>query len=221
MTIPYGVTKKGIATQLINDKHCQDFIAGSRAAVSDVMTSAILEAMTSVNGKALEIMQYFQSVSGVLANESLPLKWVTPLGLKVTQAYNKTAKSKINTIMGQVIMQVEDSALGLDVGKQALASAPNIIHSLDAAMLQMTVSKLAEKGLEDFAMIHDSYGVHACDVDTLNTTLRQAALDIFGGNVLQDFHDYAQSQTSVTLPSPPELGEYDINEITNAVYFFS
>lgn len=221
MTIPYGVTEKGIATQLVNDKHCQDFISGSRMAVSDVMTSAILEAMTSVNGKALELMQYFQSVSGVLANESLPMTWVTPMGLKVTQAYNKTAKKEIKTIMGKVTMQVENASMGLDIGKQALASAPNIIHSFDAAMLQMTVSKLAEEGLEDFAMIHDSYGVHACDVATLNTTLRQAALDIFGGNVLQDFHEYAQDQTATVIPEPPKLGEYDINEITNAVYFFS
>jgi DNA-directed RNA polymerase len=85
----------------------------------------------------------------------------------------------------------------------------------------MTVSRLAEKGLNDFAMIHDSYGVHACDTETLNTVLRECALDIYSTDVLGDFHAYAQSQTSVVLPTPPELGEYDINEITNAPYFFS
>ena len=216
MTVPYGVTEKGISNQLINDKHCQDFISGSRMAVSEVMTAAILESMTKVNGKAVEIMQYFQTVSSVLASGSLPMTWYTPMGLKVTQAYNKTNRKKINTVLGQVYLQIEDAEMGIDSGKQALSCAPNIIHSFDAAMLQLTVTKLSEIGLDDFAMIHDSYGVHAGNVEELHVALRQAALDIFGSNVLAAFHEYAQSQTEAVIPQPPVLGEYDINEIVNA-----
>ena len=221
MTVPYGVTDKGISTQLINDKHCQDFISGSRMAVSDVMTAAILESMTKVNGKAVEIMQYFQTVSSVLSSQCLPMTWYTPMGLKVTQSYNKTSRKKINTILGQVYLQVEDAEMGIDVGKQVLSCAPNIIHSFDAAMLQMTVTKLSGIGLDNFAMIHDSYGVHAGNVDELHVALRQAALDIFGGNVLADFHEYAQAQTTAELPEIPTLGDYDVTEILDAPYFFS
>tara|TARA_B110000093_G_C12969445_1_gene411488 strand:- start:1126 stop:3600 length:2475 start_codon:yes stop_codon:yes gene_type:complete len=221
MTVPYGVTEKGIATQLINDKHCQDFISGSRTAVSEVMTSAILESMTKVNGKAVEIMQYFQSVSTVLSNSGTPMTWYTPMGLKVTQAYNRTSRREITTILGTVKLQVEDAEMGLDAGKQALSCAPNIIHSFDAAMLQMTVTKLSAIGIDDFAMIHDSYGVRAGQVEDLHIALRQAALDIFGGNVLADFHEYAQAQTTAQLPDIPTLGDYDVTEIINAPYFFS
>jgi DNA-directed RNA polymerase len=221
MTTPYGVTDKGIATQLVNDKHCNDFTSASRIDASLVMTNAILESMSKVNGKGVKIMEYFQAVAVVLANQGLPLTWYTPMGLKVTQGYYKTQRREINTVMGLVYLRIEDADLGLDASKQALSSAPNVIHSFDAAMLQMTVSRLAEKGLNDFAMIHDSYGVHACDTETLNTVLRECALDIYSTDVLGDFHAYAQSQTSVVLPTPPELGEYDINEITNAPYFFS
>ena len=185
------------------------------------MTSAILESMTKVNGKAVEIMQYFQSVSTVLSNSGTPMTWYTPMGLKVTQAYNRTSRREITTILGTVKLQVEDAEMGLDAGKQALSCAPNIIHSFDAAMLQMTVTKLSAIGIDDFAMIHDSYGVRAGQVEDLHIALRQAALDIFGGNVLADFHEYAQAQTTAQLPDIPTLGDYDVTEIINAPYFFS
>ena len=78
------------------------------------MTDCILEAMTSVNGKAVEIMSYFQKVSGIIAKAELPLSWTTPMGLRVTQAYNKTSKREIKTVLGDVILHMEDQKLGLD-----------------------------------------------------------------------------------------------------------
>lgn len=221
MTIPYGVTDKGIAKQLINDRHCDGFITCTRDTAADVMTRAILESMLTINGKAVDIMGYFQKVSHILARDGKPLTWYTPNGLKVTQAYNRTALTVITTVIGEVSMPMENSNKGLDSNKQLLSSSPNIIHSFDAAMLQMTVLKLAKEGHTDFAMIHDSYGMHASKVEELHVALRQVALDVFGGTALQDFHEYVQGTTAVQLPLPPAQGTYDINEIINAPYFFS
>ena len=221
MTVPYGVTDKGIATQLVNDRHCVDFKSGTSDAAAQVMTSAILEAMSSVNGKAVEIMSYFQNVAADLAKSGSDVTWYTPMGLKVTQAYNRTNKKKVMTVLGEVILQVEDKKLGLDSAGQARSIAPNVIHSFDAAMLQLTVAKLAEQGITDFAMIHDSYGVHPANVEALHVALRAAALEIFSVDCLAEFHEHVQSLTDVELPKPPALGDYDINEITRAPYFFS
>jgi len=143
------------------------------------------------------------------------------MGLKVTQQYNQFKERRIMTVLGEITLSVEDAEMGLRVSKQTNSSSPNIIHSLDAAMLQMTVERLSEMGHTDFAMIHDSYGMHASKVDDLHAALREVARDMFGGNLLQDLHDYVQSNTTAELPSPPSLGEYDINEIVNADYFFS
>ena len=221
MTVPYGVTENGIAEQLVNDRKCNDFVSASRDGAAKVMTSAILEAMTQVNGKAVEIMGYFKEVSGALATEGLPMTWYTPMGLKVTQAYNRTNKKEVKTILGDIILQVEDKDLGLDRAGQVRSIAPNVIHSLDAAMLQDTVLRMQELGYEDFSMIHDSYGVHAGGVEDLHGALRASALEIFSEDYLAEFHAHAQAQVSVALPSPPMQGDYDINEITNAPYFFS
>lgn len=221
MTVPYGVTDKGIATQLVSDRHCVDFNSGNADEAAQVMTKAILLAMSSVNGKAVEIMSYFQSVATELAKAGSDITWYTPMGLKVTQAYNRTNKKEVMTVLGKVILQVEDKKLGLDGAGQSRSIAPNVIHSFDAAMLQLTVSKMAEAGHTAFAMIHDSYGMHPSLVEDLHVALRSAALEIFSVDCLAEFHEHAQSLTDETLSTPPTLGDYDINEILNAPYFFS
>lgn len=221
MTTPYGVTGRGIAEQLVNDRHCNDMGDVSRASASDYMKDCILEAMSAVNGKAVEIMGYFQETAGALAQAQKPLSWYTPMGLKVTQCYYRLADKRVQTVFGTIALWTEDKDMGLDVQKQYQSAAPNVIHSFDAAMLQMTVEKLASKGHTDFAMIHDSYGVHAGAVAELHATLRQAAYEIFSADSMAEFHEYVQAQTEIELPTPPTQGEYDIAEVLNAPYFFS
>ena len=221
MTTPYGVTKKGMEDQLIANKFCNDFISGKRTDVAKVIAEVILTSMTKVNGKAVEIMEYLQGVAMVLCEQNLPFQWMTPNGLKVTQAYVHHAEKRVTTVFGDIRLEIEQKELGLIGMRTANGSSPNVIHSFDAAMLQMTVLKMAEAGHTDFAMIHDSYGVHACSTQELHVALREVALEIFGGNCLEELHAFASTQTDAVLPTPPELGVYDINEITNAVYFFS
>lgn len=221
MTTPYGVTKKGMEDQLINKKFCNDFISGSRVDVAKVMATTITAAMSSVNGKAVEIMEYLQASALVMCENNLPFSWTTPTGSKVTQAYNNLAEKRVQTVFGDVRLQVEDKVVGMNAMRTANGSSPNVIHSFDAAMLQMTVIKMHEAGYSDFAMIHDSYGVHASGTEDLHVALREVALDIFGGNVLEGIRDYLATQTDSDLPEIPTLGDYDVTEILNAPYFFS
>lgn len=221
MTTPYGVTKKGMEDQLIANKHCNGFVSGNRTDVAKVIAEVILTAMTKVNGKAVEIMEYLQGVAMVLCEQNLPFQWMTPNGLKVTQAYVHHAEKRVQTVLGDIRLEIEQKELGLIGMRTANGSSPNVIHSFDAAMLQMTVLKMAEAGHEDFAMIHDSYGVHACSTQDLHVALREVALEIFGGNCLEDLHAFVATQTDAELPTMPTLGEYDINEIISAPYFFS
>tara|TARA_R110000796_G_scaffold131626_1_gene247148 strand:+ start:46 stop:2559 length:2514 start_codon:yes stop_codon:yes gene_type:complete len=222
MTTPYGVTKKGMEDQ-INDlkKEWGGFISGTRAACSKVLAAAITVAMTKVNGKAVEIMQYLQSTALVLCEQNLPFSWMTPNGATITQAYNQTNEKRIQTVFGEIRLENEDKSLGLNAMRTANGSSPNVIHSFDASMLQMTVLKMLEAGHEDFAMIHDSYGVHACNTEALHVALREVALEIFGGNCLEELHEYVATQTDAELPEIPMLGDYDVTEILNAPYFFS
>ena len=220
MTTPYGVTTRGIQEQLINDRHCSD-LQSSRASASQYMTSCIQQAMSKVNGKAVDIMAWFQEVAEVLAEKNNVIQWNTPMGLKVTQSYYKHERKRVSTVLGDVVLWVENEEMGMDVKKNKLAIAPNIIHSLDASMLQLTVLKMAELSDISFVMIHDSYGCHAADTESLHANLRDAAYEIFSADILTELKESIETQNNVVLATIPEAGNYDLTEIKSAGYFFS
>ena len=51
----------------------------------------------------------------------------------------------------------------LNKARQRAGIAPNFIHSLDSSHLMLTILLAEEQGITSFSMIHDSYGVHACE----------------------------------------------------------
>jgi DNA-directed RNA polymerase len=52
-------------------------------------------------------------------------------------------------------------------------------------------------------MVHDSYGVHACDVELLNRVLREEFVRIYSEPVLQNFLDQQRKvHPGIGLPDP-------------------
>lgn len=219
MTTPYGVTDRGITDQLINDKHCDAFDGMLRHA--NYMREKINMALGRTVKSARDIMGYFQEVAGRLAEEGKPLQWTTPSGMKVVQSYWNLHRKRIVTLQGTYIMWDEDKELGLDKRKQTLASAPNIIHSMDAAMLANTLVLAKERGIEAFACIHDSYATHASDTTALARVLRQAAYDIYKDDWLGKLAEEFKASGVKRLPSPPKRGTFDVSEVLDAQYFFA
>lgn len=223
MTTPYGVTQRGIQDQLIADGHL-DGLEGDRVANAKYMKDVIMESLRSVVSAATEVMAYFQDIAFVLAEYNVPLKWKTPAGATITQSYWNLKRSRVPTLMGTFVLWHEDEELGLKPSKCSLSASPNIVHSNDGAMLQMTVVRLAEKyGVDSFAMIHDSYGVHYGYVEEMQKELRQVAYDMYKDDWLGQFHEYVKSYTpeGVDLPTPPKPGTFSIERVLASPYFFS
>jgi DNA-directed RNA polymerase len=53
--------------------------------------------------------------------------------------------------------------------------------------MMLTVNRLHREGVRHFAMVHDSFGVHAVDVDRLNQALREEFVRIYSEEVLPNF----------------------------------
>ena len=82
---------------------------------------------------------------------------------------------------------------------------------MDAAHMMLTINRLEAEGVHHFAMVHDSFGVHAADADLLNRVLREEFVRIYSEPVLQKFLDeQRQAHPGVDLPEPPESGNLDI-----------
>src|ERR1043166_1330389 len=112
----------------------------------------------------------------------------------------------------------------LDVRKQSNAIAPNVVHSLDAAALMLTVSQAAAQGVEAFAMVHDSYGTLPADCSVLASCCRQSFVRLY---TMQDvvwslYQQFAAQHADPTeCPEPPAKGTLDVNAVLASDYFFA
>ena len=98
----------------------------------------------------------------------------------------------------------------------------HLVHSMDAAHMMRTINRLHAEGIRHFAMVHDSYGVHASDVDVLNRVLREEFVRIYSEPVLQNFLDeQRKAHRDITLPDPPQTGTLDIRQVLSSPYFFA
>ena len=98
--------------------------------------------------------------------------------------------------------------------------APNFIHSLDATLLAHTVLKLKEDGCTDFHLIHDSYGVPVTHVANVNKRVREAYIELFKSNTLQQFVNQVRPDYEKTVDSVM-INTLDLNQVSESAYIFS
>ena len=219
MTTPYGVTPRGIQDQLIKDGFT-DKLDGERLENAGYMRDKLCSALEETVVASRPIMQYFQAVATALAEFDIPLRWQTPVGSEVQQSYWNVAKSDVKTVMGSYFMWDENPSGGLNARKQHLSASPNVIHSLDSALMQKVITRLS---CHSVAAIHDSFAVLPCYVDELRDIIREEAFEMFKGNwIAEEFHPFVQSYApNVELPDVPDQGDFDVSEVIKAEYFFA
>jgi DNA-directed RNA polymerase len=232
MTTPYGVSQYGMKDQLIQEfqKMRED---GTDMDLKDDFTDA--QYLASVNYAAIGdtvvaarvAMDWLQEVAKVVASNELPVSWTTPSGLPVLQSYREVLGKRYDfQVEGkryQMTLNIDGDKL--DRRKQSSGISPNFVHSLDAAHMIRTVAYCMETGVSSFAMIHDSYGTHAADADTLIHQLRRGFVDQYSGNVLEDFRTQLVGGLPPELvnkiPPVPPMGNLEISAVLDSEYFFA
>ena len=86
----------------------------------------------------------------------------------------------------------------------------------------MTAKECEAHGL-DFAAVHDSYWTQAGSIDEMNEILRNQFVKLYAeDNILEEF---AMSLNilypDVQFPEVPKGGEFDLNVVKKAKYFFA
>ena len=110
----------------------------------------------------------------------------------------------------------------LSTGGSADGILAHFIHSYDAAHTMLTTNSLYTAGVRHFAMVHDSYGVRACDVDLPNRVLREEFFHIHSEPVLQNFlNEQREAHPDLDLPGLPQTGDLDIRQVLASPYFFA
>lgn len=189
------------------------------------LAKVIHEALEETVTAAVEGMAWLQKTARRVVKSGKRIEWTVPLtGFLVRQYYMKLEKKQIRTALlggiSRAVVRVPTTEV--NVTKQANAVAPNMIHSLDAAALQLTVSAAVEAGITHFLTIHDSYGTHAADMTALSRILREQFVRLYEHDVVADLAQQFRQQApeDVELPEPPAKGDLDLQGVLQSRYFF-
>lgn len=192
------------------------------------MAKAIWHAVNEVLVKAGEAMRWLQDAASLAAKEELPVRWTTPVGFPVMQAYPALEERRIKTaINGHILKLVMNQEKeNLDRRKQSQGISPNFIHSCDAAHLMLTVSRAKQEGIRSFAMIHDSFGTTAGETETLYRVVRESFIEMYTEiDVLESFRDELVGQLSEKqrgqLEDLPERGTLDLSRVAESRFCFA
>ena len=185
-------------------------------------------AVNKVLVKAGEAMKWLQHAASLATSEQLPVRWTTPVGFPVMQAYANLEKRKVKTsLSGKLVyLTMYREKDDLDRRKQSQGIAPNYVHSCDAAHMMLTVVRAKQAGIQNFSMIHDSFGTTAGDVEQLYHTVREAFVEMYHEvDVLESFRDEIVQQLSEKnrekLEALPERGTLDITQVVHSRYCFA
>lgn len=194
---------------------------------SELMASLIWDALGVIVVAAFSGMAWMQQAASAVNAGGKPMSWSVPLtGFPVLQEYYKCKLTRVKTILLGSVMRpsVYTKTNELLQSKQRNAIAPNVVHSLDAAALMLTVQEAASLGVESFGMIHDSYATVAGDMNTLTTATREMFVRLYTeGEVVNSLAEQwrAMSAKPEKFPEAPTAGALDVTGVLNSLYFFA
>ncbi|WP_295842620.1 DNA-directed RNA polymerase [uncultured Xanthomonas sp.] len=225
MTLPYGVTKSGMRSQVLGKM--KKLGLGDDWETAEYLAALLWECIGEVVIAARAAMDWLREASKVASSADLPVSWTTPAGFPVLQEYREEEGVRIRPHVGgrEVNLVVTIGGTKLDRRRQTLGISPNFVHSCDASHMMLTTCLAADNGITSFAMIHDSYGTHAGRAAVLAAALRQAFVDQYSGDVLADFRqqlaDQLPPEAAEQLPALPPHGDLDLNLVLESAYFFA
>lgn len=231
MTLCYSATIFGMQSQIakaIEDLGGASYLGGVDVRPACVyMAGVIWEAIGATVVAAKDAMGFLKEIAKLAAQADLPVSWTAPSGFLVEQGYRVGKDTRVNIHYKGVRMDLRVTKDGdkLDKKKQAAGVAPNFVHSLDSAHLMATVNLGMDNGLTNWACIHDSFGVHAADVDTLHACIRESFIEQYTPDVLAQLREEVVAQLPAELaekvPAVPSQGTLDLAAVRESAYFFA
>ena len=213
MTVPYNAkpfSNRGYIKDALKEK-------GVEISKEDLTETvkAVRDAMNCVVPGPMAVMSWIEAeVANAIDNGKQHLEWITPSGFAVHQKLMKKNTVRIDLqLLGrcQLTVAVDDSDK-VDRNHHKNATAPNLIHSLDASLLHLAAIRFNAP----IALIHDSVLCRATDMSTLSTIVRETYMHLFAEHdYLNDFASQIGAETT-----PPIIGDLKPESVIESTYFF-
>lgn len=229
MTLPYGSTRTSCQEYIYEYMYEKSLKQGmpwktskEKFAACVFMTSIVWDSIGEVVIAGRKAMDWLQAASRIVSKKNEGLTWTTPTGFLVYQKTMIDTDTTVATVLdGRTRLRCYEQTDRVDSRKQASGVAPNFVHSMDSSHMMITTLLMHKKGIEDFHMIHDDFGTHACDIDAMNICIRNAFVHMYSKQeVLENFKQSLETVHEVSLPSLPTQGTLDLSEVLTSTYFF-
>ena len=213
MTVPYNAkphSNRGYIREALKEKGVEidkddltETVKAVRAAMDDVVPGP-MAVMTWIE----------KEVAKAIKRGEKEIQWVTPSGFVVTQKLMKKQFERVTLqLLGKVNIRVatEDSDK-VDINHHKNATAPNLIHSLDASLLHLSALRFDSP----ISLIHDSVLCRATDMDALSRIVRKTYMHLFADHsFLEDWGKQIGAETK-----PPIIGDLAPESVIESTYFF-
>ena len=212
MTIPYN------AKPFSNRSYIKDALKEKGIEINKddltITVKAVRDAMHQIVPGPMSVMKWIEDeVSKAIKQGATELEWVTPSGFVVTQRIMLKEKKNIKLqLLGECQLKIAVDKNKVDLNRHKAATAPNLIHSLDASLLHLSATRFDNP----IALIHDSVLTRAVDMDELSTIIRETYMHLFAErDYLNDFASQIGAETE-----PPIIGDLKPETVINSTYFF-
>lgn len=240
MTTSYNVTISGITDQIKEmvkkgkkdiglDANSTDTLVASKIWYACRLIGCIIkESVFEVVKSARDAQELLSGIASKITADNTIIKWTTPMGLEVVQAYKKFSSKRVKLFLSGINISLAVADRGkfsVNNSKSKAGLSPNVIHSLDACHLQMTVNACRKRaGITNFAFIHDQFGTHASKTDLMMRILREEFVSLYSqdvlGNLLNQWRDLCSTVEFEDIPQDV-YGDLDVNCVKDSRYFFS
>ena len=213
MTIPYNAkpfSNRGYIREALKEK-------GVEVSKEDLTATvkAVRDAMHEIVPGPMAVMGWIElEVAKAIRRGEEEIEWVTPSGFIVVQRLMKKLTETVKLhLMGRIEIRVAtEDGDKVDLMHHKNATAPNLIHSLDASLLHLATIRFDAP----IALIHDSVLCRATDMTSLSTIVRETYMHLFAEHdFLVDFARQIGAETE-----PPIIGDLRPENVLASTYFF-
>ena len=213
MTIPYN------AKPYSNRSYIRDALKEKGVEVEKeeltAVVKAVRNAMDEVVPGPMRVMKWIEKeVAAAIDRGEQQIEWVTPSGFVVTQRLMKSQTQRIELqLLGRCVVKAATGETDkVDKAHHKNATAPNLIHSLDASLLCLSTLRFDAP----ISLIHDSVLCRATDMGVLSAIVRETYMHLFAE------HDYLTTfaQQIGAETKPPIIGDLEPSTVIDSTYFF-
>ena len=215
MCLPYGLSghsARNYIREALNEKEGFDLSVPGR--LTEITHAIYSSAIPEVFPGPVEVMRWLQQCAKTIMETQDSIQWTTPSGFIVQQDLRVSINKRIQTrLMGSVV----DCSIGThwgdpDVKHHVNALAPNVVHALDAALLQLTFYEWKHP----FTVIHDCVLARSCDMDQLANDIRLHFVEMYKRPILEEW----AAEVGVELDQSLIKGTLNLEEVNDSLYFF-